>query len=790
MRSQPWLSAWPCLLLALLVACSEKKSATGPTEEDLGTYFQDLPSWSEFSPLGEPVAPTPTGAAQQLPDTVLDLYQISSAGVDTTHDVTYSCVSVPYTMSDNPQKIVMYSPDREILWPGALIQGKSYRDGLGSLLGLPIAERAPINVSIPGLPTQDNYRAVENPNQATVSQAIGSMLGNATADGLSAPSSIDFKLEDYNSEKQFALAAGVSGRYLGFSASASTSVERTAAEHTVAAQFTQKMFEVVVEPPQTPDAFFSADFTQDKLQQQIDLGRIGPGNVPVYVSNVVYGRMMMFALTSTANETDIRATMQAGYSNAFGSINAEVEAKYKNILQHSKIAVTSLGGSGDATLAMIRSGDWSQYFTDSAPLSSAAPLTYTFRSFDGSIAMVTEATNYNMKICQPKVAGEGGLWYKDEQLQQLDISTPVRPVPGDYNGDGRTDLAFNHLATDGNDIEVLFGSSDGTFQAAASTSSHPSAGPHGWGNYDVKSGDVNGDGRADLIWNYRGETDNLTYVGLSDGTGGFTYPDSTAHWAVNGWAWDNGKCTFDVADVNGDGRDDIIWSCNFPGGPIRLYTGLAQSDGSFYLPSFKDAAGRSYSSYDIADVDGDGMADFVAVSAGGSAATVGVGHSLGDGDFNWDWGTNVNGDYQSARTLPGEFDGRYGTDNVWARVDGDSVRLNVLLAKETNDNLAPTSTAVTEGPAADNLAVLVVDLNGDGRDDVIVNDRSTNKSWVGLADPNGVLKFGEGSQQHPSTYVTWTNFETLTGDVDGDGRGDVIWVHPASPARIYVGLGN
>ncbi|MEJ2678402.1 MAG: FG-GAP-like repeat-containing protein, partial [Gemmatimonadota bacterium] len=180
----------------------------------------------------------------------------------------------------------------------------------------------------------------------------------------------------------------------------------------------------------------------------------------------------------------------------------------------------------------------------------------------------------------------------------------------------------------------------------------------------------------------------------------------------------------------------------------------------------------------------------VAIYASPTTAYVDVAHSLGNGDFHWVFGTTVSGNFTAARALPGQFDGSYGADNVWARVDGDSVRLNVLLAKETNDNLAPTSTAVTEGPTADNLDVLVADLNGDGRDDVIVNDRSTNKSWIALADPNGVLKFGSGWQQHPSTYVSWSNFETLTGDVDGDGRDDVIWVHPASPARIYVGLGN
>ena len=124
-------------------------------------------------------------------------------------NVTYSCQAQPYTLTDNPEQIAMYSPDREILYAGGLIQGKSHRDGLGSLLGLPISERAPINVSIPGLANDDNFRTVERPNQANVDQAIGSMIGNATASGLSTPSSISFKMETYHSEKQSALQMGL-----------------------------------------------------------------------------------------------------------------------------------------------------------------------------------------------------------------------------------------------------------------------------------------------------------------------------------------------------------------------------------------------------------------------------------------------------------------------------------------------------------------------------------------------------------------------------------------------------
>ena len=104
----------------------------------------------------------------------------------------YQCTTTNFSMADTPEKIVMFSPDRELLWPGSLIQGKSHRDGVGSLLPLTIRERTPIKVSIPSLANEDNFRSVGNPDQAVVNQAIGSMIFNATTANLVTPSTSFF----------------------------------------------------------------------------------------------------------------------------------------------------------------------------------------------------------------------------------------------------------------------------------------------------------------------------------------------------------------------------------------------------------------------------------------------------------------------------------------------------------------------------------------------------------------------------------------------------------------------
>ena len=89
------------------------------------------------------------------------------------------------------------------------------------------------------------------------------------------------------------------------------------------------------------------------------------------------------------------------------------------------------------------------------------------------------------------------------------VDHPVAIVAGDFNGDGRTDLAVANSGSD--DVSVLLGNGDGTFQPQVTyaVGSEPDA---------LVAGDFNGDGRTDLAVANAGSNDVSVLLGNGDGT--------------------------------------------------------------------------------------------------------------------------------------------------------------------------------------------------------------------------------------------------------------------------------
>ena len=271
-----------------------------------------------------------------------------------------------------------------------------------------------------------------------MNQAIGELIEKAEQAGIKSGSDISFTQKETHSVEQAALKLGLSAKYLGFSIKSQLDASRSADERTVTAYFVQNMFTISMVLPQTPESVFSNAFTKEVLDKQTELGNIGPDNIPTYVSNIVYGRILKFSFTSTASEKEIRATLNAAYKGVTAGGSVDLDLSQKKILNEAKIGLVTVGGEGENALAIIRSGDLKAYFKEDASLTSARPLSYTIRNLgDNSIAKVSETTNYNIKECTPRSTSPETVVKTLPSTRILGFTPPHTRGDRDFNGKGK-----------------------------------------------------------------------------------------------------------------------------------------------------------------------------------------------------------------------------------------------------------------------------------------------------------------------------------------------------------------
>ena len=774
------------VLLTVAGCSSDDPSGPGGGGQPVGEtneFFGRLPAWDDYANNGPDELPVPTAESTELGATEVEVEEILDDGtVAPAETIRYVCRETPYRITTNPDEIVMFSPDESILWPGAFIQGNSYDDdsGLGAFAPLTIDERAPIDVVIKELPSEDSARRVETPSLASVTQAVRGMIGAATRDTLDTPSSISFSQETYHSESSWALSVRASGRYLGFEGSAEGDISRQVSETTVTAKFVQKMYTVSVPPPSSPAGWFNDAFTQDRLQFYADQGLMGPNNVPVYLAEIVYGRMMMVSVTSSASAEDIRGSIRASYNSIGGGASGSVTAKQEKILETAKISIVSVGGPAEATQDMIRENNLGAYFTRSAQLSTAVPLSFIFRTLDGRIAKVTESTEYTIRECSPVGASGEPFVFLDEQIATEPITTPARTVSGDFDGDGIDDIAFCHTGGSLNETVVALANGDGTFDYRGAVT-HPET-SEGWSPFEPFVGDFDGDGLDDIAWNST-ESTNVTYVGLSDGNGGFTFGARQQH-PASGW----GSYRVFVGDVGGDQIDDLIF--NTLVGPNRTYVFRGQDTGEFEFLAFQ-ARGSTRSGYDVlvGDVNADDRTDIIFNVTSSTRNGIHYGFGNDEGRFTVRPYTERSSNWAAYSALVGNVGGGAGDDLVWTAFTSPEPPVHLSYGSQSGWTPGPFARAPeVQGPRP--LEARLADVDGDGRKDLVFIGRDGTRLTldVGLATEGSNFLFTPVPMEHPAT-VSWEQYQMLVGDFDGDGRDDVLWNLPAVTNRIFVALG-
>jgi hypothetical protein len=306
---------------------------------------------------------------------------------------------------------------------------------------------------------------------------------------------------------------------------------------------------------------------------------------------------------------------------------------------------------------------------------------------------------------------------------------PVSVAVADVNGDGKPDLLVTNVCESSSNcnngsVGVLLGNGDGTFQTAVVY------GSGGHEPYSVAVADVNGDGKPDLlVANYCASNSNNCSngeVGVLLGNGDGTFQTAVTY-GSGGFFADSVA----VADVNGDGKPDLVVA-NTGGVPSCLGGGgvgvlLGNGDGTFQTAVTYCSGGNNPVSVAVADVNGDGKPDLVVAGING----IGVSVLLGNGD----------GTFQTAVT--------YGSGGY-----------------------PPESVAVA-------------DVNGDGKPDILVANECVDECAI-TGNVGVLLGNGDGTFQTVVTYDVGNPTSVAVGDVNGDGKPDVLVVDP----RVGVLLGN
>lgn len=298
------------------------------------------------------------------------------------------------------------------------------------------------------------------------------------------------------------------------------------------------------------------------------------------------------------------------------------------------------------------------------------------------------------------------------------VDSPGDLVLGDVNGDGRIDLAWDFH--DSYKATLLLGQANGGFALAPNSPIVMKQGQHPH-THGIGLADLNGDGKLDLAT--VNNADNDISVAFGDGRGGFTLAPRSP------FAVGPSPYPLTIGDVNRDGRLDIVSNATATGSqraqqlPLSRALTLLLNDGhGGFRRSEVPIRTMTPWSTAMGDINGDGKPDLVATHHDQSKLTV----LLGDGA----------GGFREVSDSPFDMD-----RNVWRteladvnrdrRLDviaagGDSVRI-MLGDGVGNFRPAPGSPFET-GRGTWRLAV--GDIDKDGKLDIVTSNTDNRSVTV------------------------------------------------------------
>jgi photosystem II stability/assembly factor-like uncharacterized protein len=288
-------------------------------------------------------------------------------------------------------------------------------------------------------------------------------------------------------------------------------------------------------------------------------------------------------------------------------------------------------------------------------------------------------------------------------------------------------------------------------------------------------GDVDGDGRQDIVVTHDGST--FVSVLLNNGTpGNLSYAprvDFTTGWSASGDA-------VAIRDMDGDGKPEIIIAGYSPH-TVSVFRNQSTPGTAAFATRIDYLVDGYPTDMKVADIDGDNRPDILAAVNSGDEVSVFRNTSV-PGTISFALKADfAAGDWPTTLTV-GDMDGDGKTDVAVANVNGNSVTVLHNQSTAGTASFAPkTDLVVSYRP----WTVWLNDLDGDGKPELGVQKETSNFIYSDAMDVSvyknnseaGTIRFAAPVQYPVGDYTV----KGSSADMDADGRPDLV---------VYASMNN
>jgi hypothetical protein len=231
------------------------------------------------------------------------------------------------------------------VWPGQVIQGRGLLAGDVAPIGPLPRQRGTINVSdlITSHP-EALSKDVASPTEATINQARRDIINAAKP--TDSPGSLKTDFEQASTLREVGVRLGFSVKGSAFGVDANAALNQTYRQTTAVASIRQVFYNVSFEPhgPQATGIWPGGGGPGSVTYQDLD-PFIDPGNPPLLINSVQYGRFICVTMTGSFSSSDLAAALSASWKAAVSG-SGSFDLRTKEIIEGSRTQIYTIGVPG------------------------------------------------------------------------------------------------------------------------------------------------------------------------------------------------------------------------------------------------------------------------------------------------------------------------------------------------------------------------------------------------------------------------------------------------------------